>query len=298
MFINLKKILPRDFRERVMFGLKFLPDELYIRLFFFAVTGKHLNLKNPITFEDKQQWLKLHNKHPEYSGLVDKLKVREHIKQVLGEEYLFPLLGAWKSFDDINFEKLPNQFALKCNHDSGSVQVIQNKSELTASDYKKLRAHFTKRLKRDFFYAGREYPYKGIKPYILAEQYMYDDKQTGAGLNDYKFFCFHGEPKFVLIVTDRAVGTRYDFYDMDFNALNLTYGQKSAKTIVKPDFFDEMQEIAVKLSQGKTFVRIDLYEIGGKVYFGEYTFFDGGGFQWLVPDEWEYKIGEWIDLER
>ena len=296
--MNLKMILPRDLRESVMFGLKFLPDELYIRLFFFAVTGKHLHLRHPVTFEDKQQWLKLHNKHPEYRDLVDKYKVREHIKHALGEEYLFPLLGAWQRFDDIDFDRLPNQFVLKCNHDSGSVRVIRDKSKLTEQDYQELRKHFTKRLKQNFFFAGREYPYNGIKPCILAEKYMIDDNHEQVSLNDYKFFCFNGEPRTVLIVTDRAKDCRYDFYDMDFHKMGIIYGRQSEEgRIKKPEFFDEMKEIAAKLSCGKKFVRIDLYEINGKVYFGEYTFFDGGGFQWLQPEKWEYELGSWLKLD-
>ncbi len=296
--MNLKKILPRDFREKVMFGLRFLPDELYVKLFFFAVTGRHLNLKHPTTFEDKQQWLKLYDRHPEYRELVDKLRVRDHIKAILGEEYLFPLLGAWKRFEDIDFEALPNQFVLKCNHDSGSVKVISDKNELTKENYVELNRHFSKHLRRDFFYAGREYPYKGIEPYILAEKYMSDARQGEAGLNDYKFLCFHGEPKIVLVVTDRAIETCYDFYDIDFVPVSLTFGKKTNKTIQKPVFFDEMKRIAARLAEGKKFVRIDLYEVEGQIYFGEYTFFDGGGFQWLTPDEWEYELGSWIDLER
>lgn len=293
----LKKIIPRDFRERVMFGLRFLPDEIYVKLFFFAVTGKRLNLKHPKTFEDKQQWLKLYDRHPEYRDLVDKLKVRDHITRELGEEYLFPLLGTWKRFEDIDFESLPNQFVLKCNHDSGSVKVIRDKKSLTAQEVEELHKHFTKHLKRDFFYAGREYPYKNIEPCILAEKYMMDENQKLSSLNDYKFFCFHGVPKIVLVVTDRARDCRYDFYDMDFNHLDIIYGkQRMDNVIQKPDFFDEMRSISTKLSKSIPFVRIDLYEVDGKVYFGEYTFYDGGGFQWYSPDKWEYRLGSWLQV--
>ena len=297
--MNLKKILPRDFRERVMFSLRFLPDELYIRLFFFTVTGKRLNLKNPITFEDKQQWLKLHDRNDRYTDLVDKLKVRDHLKETIGDNYSFPLIGSWDTFEEIEFDRLPEQFVLKCNHDSGSVRVIKNKSVLTEADIEELRQHFNKCLKRNFFYAGREYPYKHIKPCILAEKYMTDENQELSSLNDYKFFCFHGKPRIVLIVTDRAVDCRYDFYDMDFNHLDLKYGRsRDDDAIHKPAFFEEMKSIAAKLSDGIPFVRIDLYEVGGKVYFGEYTFYDGGGFQWLEPEKWEYELGSWIKLDE
>ena len=236
-------------------------------------------------------------KKEEYHELVDKYAVRKHIKSVIGEQYSFPLIGHWTRFEDIDFSTLPESFVIKCNHDSGSVRVIKNKSALTKKDIEELKKHFTKRLRRDFYYAGREYPYKGVKPCILIEKYMSDEKQEVSGLNDYKFFCFNGVPKIVLIVTDRATDCRYDFYDMDFNHLDLRYGKgRDDDKIQKPEFFDEMQEVAAKLSKGIPFVRMDLYEVGGQVYFGEYTFFDGGGFQFLKPEKWEYKMGSWINL--
>ena len=295
--INIKKIIPRNIRGKAMYALSFLPDEVYIRLFYYATTGRKLNLKKPVTFEDKQQWLKLHDRKEEYHELVDKYAVRKHIKSVIGERYSFPLIGHWARFEDIDFSALPESFVIKCNHDSGSVRVIKNKSALTKKDIEELKKHFTKRLRRDFYYAGREYPYKGVKPCILIEKYMSDEKQELSSLNDYKFFCFHGVPRIVLIVTDRANDCRYDFYDMDFNHLDLRYGKgRDDDKIQKPEFFDEMQEVAAKLSKGIPFVRMDLYEVGGQVYFGEYTFFDGGGFQFLEPEKWEYKMGSWIKL--
>ena len=295
--INLKKILPRDIRSKLMYALKWLPDEPYVRLFYFATTGRKLNLQTPITFEDKQQWLKLHDHNERYTLLADKLAVREHVKNTIGEEYSFPLLGHWRCFKEIDFAALPEQFVLKCNHDSGSVRVIRNKSSLTSEDYLQLKKHFDKRIKQDFFYAGREFPYKGIKPCILVEQYMIDDKQELSSLNDYKFYCFNGVPKIVLVVTDRANDCRYDYYDIDFHHLDLKYGKSREDDLIQePSFFSEMKLIAAKLSIGIPFVRIDLYEVNGHVYFGEYTFFDGGGFQWLQPDKWEYEMGDWIQL--
>ena len=294
----LKLMLPGKVRWKMMDLLALLPDELYIRLFYFAVTGRILNLKNPVTFEDKQNWLKLNDQHPEYRDLADKLKVRNHIKETIGEGYSFPLLGSWERFEDIDFALLPNQFVIKCNHDSGSTRVIKDKSLLTKKDHQELEKHFVKRLKNDFFFAGREYPYKGIHPCIMAEQYMTDEKQEKTGLDDYKFYCFNGIPKIVLIVTDRATDIHYDFFDMDFNRLDLHYGTPSAEgRITRPAFFDEMKEIAAKLSAGIRFVRLDMFAVGGRPYFGEYTFFDGGGFQYLNPEEWEYRLGSWIDLD-
>ena len=295
--INLKKILGRNLRSKIMYALKFLPDKPYLQLFYFATTGKFINFKNPKGFNEKLQWLKVNDKHSEYTKLVDKLAVREHIKEILGEEYLFPLLGQWESFDDIDFNALPEKFVLKCNHDSGSTKVIKNKSALTKADFDEMRAFFNRRLKRDFFYAGREYPYKNLKPYIIAEQFMVDDSAPDKSIEDYKFFCFNGEPKIMFVATDRNIDVKFDFFDMDFNHLDIeNIHPQSGKTIEKPALFEEMKAMAEKLAEGMKFVRIDLYEIEGKIYFGEFTFFHGGGFWLFNPPEWEKKLGDMITL--
>lgn len=295
--IDLRKIFGRNIRGKIMYSLSFLPDKMYLQLFYFATTRKFINFKNPKGFNEKLQWLKVNDRKPEYTQLVDKLAVREHIANVLGDEYLFPLLGAWKSFDDINFDSLPEQFVLKCNHDSGSTKVIKDKSSLTQEDFDEMKDFYTKRLKRDFFYAGREYPYKGIEPYIIAEQLMIDETAPEKTIDDYKFFCFDGVPKIMFVATDRATDCKFDFFDMDFNHLDLVNIHPNAdKPIPKPEKFEEMKELAAKLSQGMRHVRIDLYELNDKIYFGEYTFFHGGGFQLCHPDEWERKLGDWIDI--
>lgn len=295
--INLKRILSRDFRTSLMYMLKFLPDKLYLQMFYFATTGKFINFKNPKGFNEKLQWLKVNDKHPEYTVLVDKLAVREHIAEVWGEEHLFPLLGSWDSFDDIDFDSLPEQFVLKCNHDSGSTKVIRNKSALTTEEKEEMRAFFTKRLKKDFFFAGREYPYKGIKPCLIAEKLMTYNDAPEKSIADYKFFCFGGVPKIVLVATDRSTDCRFDYFDMDFNHLELYKSHPpSDKPIMKPQMFEEMKEVATKLAKDKRCVRIDLYEVNGQLYFGEYTFFAGGGFSLFNPPEWERQLGDWIDL--
>lgn len=296
--INLKKILSRNVRGRIMGLLSFLPNKPYISLFYWATTGKKLNLKNPVGYNEKLQWLKLNDKHPEYGKLVDKLQVREYISEVLGEDYLFPLLGKWKSFDDIDFDKLPNSFVLKCNHDSGSTKVVKDKNALTKKDYKELKKFYKRRLKSDFFFAGREYPYKGLPRYIIAEKLMLDENNPEKSIEDYKFFCFDGEPKIMLMVTDRSTDCRFDFFDAEFNHLDITRSHaNSNKPIKKPEKFEEMVEIAKKLSKGIKHVRIDLYELNGKIYFGEHTFFPGGGFALFNPPKWEKQLGDWIDIE-
>ena len=295
--MDLRKIFGRNFRGNVMHFLRFLPDKMYLRLFYRATTGRCIDFKDPKGYCEKLQWLKVNDRRPEYTKLVDKLAVRDHIDEVLGEGYMFPLLGKWKSFDEIDFSTLPEQFVIKCNHDSGSTKVIKNKSQLTEKAIKEMRKFYTKRLKRDFFHAGREYPYKGIEPYIIAEQLMIDENEPDKSIEDYKFFCFNGEPKLMFVATDRSTACKFDFFDMDFNHLDIfNIHENTEKTILKPAKFEEMKEIAKKLSQGMRHVRIDLYELNGKIYFGEYTFFHGGGFQLFHPDEWERKLGDWIDI--
>lgn len=295
--VDLRKIIGPGMRGKIMYALSFLPDKPYLRLFYFATTGKMINFKNPKGFNEKLQWLKVNDKHPEYSKLVDKLAVREHIKKVLGEEYLFPLLGYWESFEEIDFSKLPNQFVLKCNHDSGSVRIIKDKSILTKEKIEELRNFYNRRVAHDFFWAGREYPYKGIKPYIMAEKFMEDEKEGAAGIKDYKFFCFNGEPKLLLSVSGRQTEKHEDYFDMDYNYLHIRNGSTESDVCPeKPECFEKMKEFARILSKDMRQVRMDFYEINGRVYFGEYTFFSGGGFEWFHPDEWERKLGNWIDL--
>lgn len=295
--IDLRKIFGRELRGKIMSALAFLPDKLYLRLFYFSTTGKRINFKNPVGYCEKLQWLKVNDRRPEYSKLVDKLAVREHIDAVMGEGHMFPLLGQWKSFDEIEFEKLPNQFVLKCNHDSGSTKVIRDKASLTQEDFAAMNAFYTRRLQHDFYHAGREYPYKGIKRCIMAEQLMIDENDPEKSIEDYKFFCFNGEPKLMFVATDRNTDCKFDFYDMDFNHLDIfNIHPNSDKVIEKPKMFEEMKTIAAKLSQGMRHVRIDLYELNGKIYFGEYTFFHGGGFQLFYPEKWERRLGDWIDI--
>ena len=282
-----------------MSHLNFLPDKLYLQLFYFAACGKLINFNNPRGFNEKQQWLKIFDQHPEYSKLVDKLAVRSHIDKVLGTGHLFPLLGYWKSFDEIDFSKLPEEFVLKCNHDSGSTKVITHKSQKTDEEWEALRNHFIRRLNYDFFYAGREYPYKNLERFIIAEQLMFDNENPGKSIEDYKFFCFNGEPKIMFIATDRSTDCRFDFFDMNFNHLDINnLHPRAIKPISKPKHFEEMKKTAAKLAEGMRFARIDLYEINDTIYFGEYTFFHGGGFAPFYPSVWERKLGDWIDLSN
>lgn len=292
--MDYKKIFKnREFRLKLISCLRFIPTKPYLKMVYKIKTGKKLNLKNPIGFNEKLNWLKVNDIHPEYTDLVDKIKVREYVQNKIGEDICFPLLGQWEKYEDVNFEILPEQFVMKCNHDSGSVKIINNKSKI---DHKELAKFFKSRLKINSYTIGREYPYKNIKPMIMAEKYMVP--KGSSDINDYKFFCFNGNPEIMFIATDRSTDVKFDFFDMNFNHLDIeNIHPQAGKTIEKPKLFEEMKEIASKLSQGMKFVRIDLYEIEGKVYFGEFTFFHGGGFWLFKPDEWERKLGDLINIK-
>ena len=289
--LDYKKII-KNRERRLMLAdmLSFIPSPLYLKLVYKAKTGRKLNLENPKGYNEKLNWLKIHDIHPEYRDLVDKLKVRDFVAETVGEDYLFPLLGTWDNFEDIDFDALPDSFVLKCSHDSGSIRIINDKN---AVDREELAKFYSGRLKFSPYSACREYPYQGIRPMIMAEKRMGGTN----GINDYKFFCFDGKPELMFVATDRTTDVRFDFFDMDFNHLPIyNIHPNSDKVIEKPVCFDEMKQLCEKLTAGMRTVRLDLYEIDGKVYFGEFTFFHGGGFYLFEPDEWERKLGDLIKI--
>jgi len=227
---------------------------------------------------------------------VDKIEVKKYVAEKIGEEYIIPTIGVWDNPDDIDFDALPDKFALKCNHNSGIGMVIcKDKSRL---DIEKVREGLRRGLAQDYYMSGREWPYKDVKRRILAEQFMEDEKT--AELRDYKFFCFNGEAKMLFIASDRQKAgeeTKFDFFDMDYNLLPFTNGHPNSKVLPeKPECFDKMRELAEKLSEGIPQLRVDFYEVNGRIYFGELTFFHWGGMMPFEPEEWDYKIGEWIKL--
>lgn len=273
-----------------------LPDEDFIKLQFWLRCGQPLNLENPKTFNEKLQWLKLNDRNPLYTQLVDKYAVKKYVGDLIGEEYIIPTIGVWDSFAEIDFDKLPDQFVLKCTHDSGSTVVCKDKNTFNR---KRAEEDITRCLQRNFYYCGREWPYKNVPPRILAEKYMVDE--SGTELKDYKFFCFNGIAKALFIASDRLdenVDTKFDFYDMDFIHLPFTHGHpNSNKNIEKPLNFDMMRELAEKLSSDIPHVRIDFYNIMGRVYFGEMTFFHHCGWVPFEPYKWDETFGEWLNLE-
>lgn len=273
-----------------------MDDENYLKRKYKACLGKELNLDSPKTFNEKLQWLKLYNRKPEYTMMVDKYAVRKYIADTIGEEYLIPLLGVWDNPDDIDFDALPNQFVLKCNHNSGlGMCICKDKSKL---DIDKIKAELRKGLQQDYYLTGREWPYKNVKRIIIAEKYM-----TTLGMDDlpdYKIHCFNGEPKFILYCSERfsKTGTKEDFLDTNWSKLPFKRPDLkcSDKILKKPSRLNEMLELAKILSTNIPFLRCDFYEIKGNVYFGELTFFPASGLEAFEPEEWDYKLGNWLKL--
>lgn len=287
----IKKI--RVFIIKVAVRLPFiLSDKAFLKIKYRVNIGKKLDLDNPVTFNEKLQWLKLYDRKPIYTQMVDKYEAKQYAAKIIGEEHIIPTFGVWNTFDKIDFDALPDQFVLKTTHGCGGNVICRDKSKF---DKKRARRIIEKSLKRNHFVYEREWPYKNVKRRIIAEKFMVDE--SGVELKDYKFFCFDGVPKFLFIVTGRPYDTRFDFFDMDFNHLPFTHGYpNSSKPTIKPKGFEEMNKLASKLSQNLAHIRVDFYDINGHIYFGELTFSHHGGFVPFNPQEWDYKVGEWLNL--
>jgi|SRR5699024_6844872 len=273
-----------------------MSDEKFLKYFYKIRTGKTLNLYNPTTFNEKLQWLKIHDRKQIYTEYVDKYSVRKHVQNLIGKEYLIPLLGKFDSFDQINFNKLPNQFVLKCSHDSGGLVICKDKKTL---DIKKSRKKIEKSLRRNYYYYGREWVYKNIKPRIICEEYLSDNYFNNSSLVDFKFYCFNGEPYYCQVIQGRGLHETIDFYDMSWNHMPFNGTRPlpmSNKKMEKPQKLNEMIGIARKLSQNIPFIRVDLYYVNKRIYFGELTFFPSSGIGCFQPHEWNKKLGELIRL--
>ena len=274
---------------------KRMTDEEYLRKAFKIFNGRELNLENPQTYSEKIQWLKLYDRQPKYTVMQDKYAVREYVKEKIGEEYLIPLLGAWDKADDIDFDRLPKQFVLKCNHDCASVTICRDKGKF---DKEKAREKLRKCLQRDYYLSGREWAYKNIKRKVIAEKYM--EQKDGTDLTDYKFFCFSGKAKMLYVSSGQAHTQEYsvDFFNIDFEHLPIKRGEmaSSQRKVTKPDGFEKLIPLVEKLAENIPFVRVDFYLIDGHPYFGEFAFYPSSGFSDFNPFEWEKKIGDWIKL--
>lgn len=274
-----------------------LDDETYLKRIYKLRFGKNLDLDNPKTYSEKLQWIKLYDRRDEYIRIVDKIEAKDYVAQKIGSQYIIPTIAIWDNPNEIDFDNLPDQFVLKCNHDSGGLVICTDKRSL---NQKKVKKRLEAALNHDFYLVGREWPYKGIRRRILAEQFMMDSAL--GELRDYKFFTFNGEAKLLFIATDRNEKNKetcFDFFDMDFNHLDIINGHRNADVIPqKPQCFDEMRYLAEKLSTGFPELRVDFYEVNGKVFFGEMTLFHWSGLVPYTPSSWDEKMGSWIQLPR
>lgn len=287
-------VLDRDSRFAWLSARGFcnwMSDERYLKRLFRTHMGKELDLKDPRTFNEKLQWLKLHDRRPEYTMMVDKYLVRPYIARQLGEEYLIPLLQVWEDPDAIDFDALPDQFVLKCNHNSGlGMCICEDKAAL---DFAHVRAELRNGLAQDYYLTGREWPYKDVPRRIIAEQYM------GHDISDYKFMCFDGRAECAFVCSERFSkdGLKVTFFDREWNVLPFErHYPKSAVPIPRPENLEKMIAFAEQLSRGIPFVRVDFYEIEGRLYFGELTFYPGSGLEEFTPERADYELGALIKL--
>ena len=278
----------------VCFG-KYIPDKIYLKLLYEARMGKKLNLKNPITFDEKLQWLKLYGRKDEYTVWADKYEVRNYVAEKLGEQYLIPLLGVWNSADELKLDDLPEQFVLKCTHDSASVCICTNKKNF---DWNAAMDKLQKSLNQNYYWHSREWPYKNITPRIIAEAYMTDE--SGTELKDYKIYTFGGEPYLIQVDFDRFHNHRRNLYTTEWEYIDETieYSKDPNVKIAKPEHLEEMLECSRKLAVGTISLRTDFYSINGKIYFGEITFYQEAGFAHFEHEEFAKKLGDQIKLPK
>lgn len=285
--------------------LSLIPDSIWIRIQFRRKMGCWPNLKKPITFNEKLQWLKLHDRNPLYTKLVDKYEVKKIVGELIGNEYIIPTLGVWDKFEDIDFDKLPNQFVLKCTHDSGGLVICKDKSKFNIVSARK---KISDCLNFNYYWAIREWPYKNVRPRIIAEKYLEDnaemvsenfEKRSPEAIRDYKFFCFDGFPKIMYVSRDKAKQPTTDFFDMSFNHLDMRMRDPNSSILPTcPQNFELMKKLAQRLSANFPHIRVDFYEIKGHVYFGEMTFYHNSGLSHIYPLKWERDLGEWIKLSQ
>lgn len=272
----------------------FLSDMNFLKLKYMLIFKRKLNLNNPKTFNEKLQWLKLYDRKKEYISMVDKYEVKKYVIEKIGREYVIETFGIYNNWNEINFEKIPNKFVIKCTHDSGGVIICKDKS---CFNYDEAKKKINKFLKRNYYWDGREWPYKNIKPRIIIEKYMEDNKTEE--LRDYKFFCYHGRVEFFKIDYDRQVCHKANYYDVNGNIMPFSeksYPADFSRKIELPINLKKMIELAEKLSSNHTFLRVDFYEMNGKIYFGELTFYPASGFGKFEPEEWDEKMGKFINL--
>lgn len=271
-------------------------DKVSLKIQYRIRMGRRLDLRNPKRYTEKQQWLKLYDRKPEYTIMVDKIAAKDYVARKIGDQYIIPTIGSWQHFDEIDFDLLPERFVLKTNHGGGGNTVVFCKNKLKFNK-KRAKAILEKSLEQSIYHNFREWPYKNVKPMIFAEQLM--ENSGTIGLMDYKFYCFNGIPKVLLIASNRFTTHNFNYFDMDFQPLPITSVDGmpiDEDLITRPQSFEEMKSVAKVLSRNIPHVRVDLYEIDGKVFFGELTFFDSSGFDNLNSDSVDLEWGSWITL--
>ena len=274
-----------------------LGDETYIKWRYRLIFNKRLDIENPISFNEKLQWLKLYDRNFEYTKMVDKYEAKKYVASIIGEKYIIPTIGIYDKFNDIDFEKLPKQFVIKCTHDSGGLIICKDKDKF---DKNAARKKINKSLKRNYYYSGREWPYKNVKPRIIVEKYMTDENSSS--MKDYKFFCFNGVPKIMYLSEglENHKTAAMSFFDMNFELVNCK--RKDYKLLKyqpsKPRNFEKMKEFASLLSSGIPHLRVDFYEINGELFFGELTFYTNSGMIPFENEEWDLKMGKWVELPK
>lgn len=267
-----------------------LSDRIYLKILYWLVFGKPLNLKNPISFNEKLNWLKLYWRQPVFTKMADKYEVKQFVKELIGEQYVVKNYGVYNSWDDIDFNLLPSSFVIKGTHDSGGAFICKNKNTF---DEKKVREKVEANQRWNFFYWYREWPYKNIKPRIIVDELL--DDHSGNELRDYKFWCFNGTPTY-MYCTIKGRNVYENFYDMDFQPIMIDHGfPRHQPEFAKPENFELMKDLAAKLSNNVPFVRVDFFDVEGKVYFGEFTFYDWGGMRPFC-DNWDEKLGNLLLL--
>ncbi|MED3985219.1 ATP-grasp fold amidoligase family protein [Peribacillus simplex] len=276
---------------------RLISDESYLKINYKLRTRKKLNLENPKTFNEKLQWLKVYNQKPEYTKMVDKYEMRDYVAQTIGEKYLIPLLGVYNSYDEIDFDVLPEQFVLKPNHTSGDVYICQDKTKI---DHPKLKKEINKWLNREYYWIHREWPYKNVKPRIICEKFLVD--VSGTGLKDYKFMCFNKEVKCIFVCSNRASqdGVNIDIYDINWKLMPFVRKQHPNSGILTPPpkYYNEMLDIAHELSKVAPFIRVDFYETNGMLFIGELTFYPGSGYEEFNPQIYDEVLGNWLDIQK
>lgn len=288
----------KDYLHRCVWGVlnntyQYWPDSIWLKIIYQSRFHRKLNFNDPKSFNEKLNWLKIYGRDPLYTKLVDKYDVKQYVRECIGDQYVVPCYGVWNRFDDIDFLKLPDQFVLKCTHDSGGMSICKEKSTFAQQEAKQ---KLERTMGNNFYWWTREWAYKNVKPRILADQFL--DDHTGDTLRDYKFWCFNGTPRY-MYCTIKAKDIYENFYDMDFNPVNINHGfRRSKPEFQKPDCFELMKSLAAKLSKDIPFVRVDFFLVDGNVYFGEFTFYDWAGLRPFTDYKQDLELGEMILLPK